>query len=86
MFLTKCPVCDSPDIHQTEGSVERKIHGELIIIPSVKYWVCPDCGEKIFFPEAMRTMDDYVKAKCKRNRTGRLIFKSQILTTLVLFI
>jgi YgiT-type zinc finger domain-containing protein len=66
MFLSKCPLCDSPNIHQTEGSVERKIHGEFIIVPSVRYWICPDCGEKIFLTVAMRSMNDYIKQKLEK--------------------
>jgi len=65
MFLTDCPICGSPNIHQTEGTVERKIHGEFIIVPGVKYWFCSDCGENFFFPETMRVMDDYIKHKVK---------------------
>jgi YgiT-type zinc finger domain-containing protein len=63
MFLTKCPLCDSSNIHQVESTVKRKIKGESVFIPSIKYWICPDCGEKIFFSEAMSAMDEYLKQK-----------------------
>lgn len=61
MVLSKCPLCDSPNIYQMEGTVKRNIYGEVIAIPSVTYWVCPDCGEKIFPPESMWTMEDFIK-------------------------
>jgi YgiT-type zinc finger domain-containing protein len=63
MFLIKCPLCDSSNIHQVESTVNRKVKGKLVHIPSIKYWICPDCGEKIFFPEAMSAMNVYLKKK-----------------------
>lgn len=61
MFLSKCPLCACSNIHQVEGTVERKICGELVHIPSVKYWFCSNCKEKIFFPESMKIMNDYIR-------------------------
>jgi YgiT-type zinc finger domain-containing protein len=61
MFLKNCPICDSHRIKRTKGMVERKIHRKVIRIPQVIYWVCENCGEKIFFPDALQQMRTYVE-------------------------
>lgn len=61
MFLRNCPICDSPQIKQVEDTVERKIHRKIIRIPKVTYWVCENCGEKIFFPDSLKRMRAHVE-------------------------
>ena len=56
MFLKNCPTCNSGQVKRVEDTVERKIHRKVIRIPKVTYWICENCGEKIFFPDSLKRM------------------------------
>lgn len=61
MFLKNCPICDSRQIKQVKDTVERTIHRQIVRIPKVTYWVCENCGEKIFFPDSLKIMRAHVE-------------------------
>ena len=69
MLLKKCPLCDSMNVKKVTKTVERMIRGELLRIPSVTYWACPNCDEKIFPPQATEKMRDYIDKKLKQTTT-----------------
>ena len=55
--ITVCPSCGSDNIHRQEGAVTGMYHGQLYVIPSISFYECPDCGEKIYDREAMRAIE-----------------------------
>ena len=57
MNITICPSCGSPNIHRQEGEVTGTYHGQSYVIPSVSFYACADCGEKVYDREAMRTIE-----------------------------
>lgn len=61
MFLKNCPICDSRQIRRVEDTVERRIHRKVIRIPKVTYWLCENCGERIFFPDSLKQMRAYLE-------------------------
>lgn len=48
-----CPTCGSDKIQYAIRDVTRNYKGQDYIVPSVEFYDCPNCGEKVYDREAM---------------------------------
>jgi YgiT-type zinc finger domain-containing protein len=82
MTMTKlniktCPSCDGKRIKRVRGNWAGNFKGETYTVPSLEYYECPDCGEKVYDREAMRQIEAHspafkrAAAKRKPVRTAR---------------
>jgi len=54
MPITTCPTCGSRKIKRQKTDVTFKVKGRRKVVKNLELEVCPDCGEKLFDPEASR--------------------------------
>jgi YgiT-type zinc finger domain-containing protein len=54
LVITNCPVCSSPEIRRVSGPWPGKVWGQAYVVEDLEYYACPNCGEKVLPPEAMR--------------------------------
>jgi len=66
-----CPTCGSDRIEQVVRDVTRKHKGQTYTVPSVEYYDCPNCGEKVYDHEAMKKIEAYSPAYQK----GRVVVR-----------
>jgi YgiT-type zinc finger domain-containing protein len=57
-----CPTCGSDKIKQTNRNWRAEYRGHKYSVPDLKYYECPDCGEKIYNREAMRKIEAHSPA------------------------
>jgi len=52
--VSVCPTCGSHRIKRVRGKWGGSYQGESYEVAHLEYYSCPDCGEKVYPPEAMR--------------------------------
>ena len=57
MRITKCPSCGSGRIAQVRRDWSGEFQGKKYNIEALDFYECPDCGEQVFDPEAMRRIE-----------------------------
>lgn len=57
--IRTCPTCGSERIQWVVRDVSRKYRGQTYIVPSVGFYDCPNCGEKVYDREAMLKIEAY---------------------------
>jgi YgiT-type zinc finger domain-containing protein len=57
-----CPTCGSDQIRRIISDVTRIYKGQAYTIPSLDYFDCPNCGEKVYDREAIRKIEAYSPA------------------------
>ena len=55
--LTFCPNCYSKNLKKVRRTVSGTRLGKPYSVPGVEFYECPDCGEQIFDPVAMRQIE-----------------------------
>ncbi len=60
--ITVCPSCDSTEIRTVRQDWTGKFQGRLYTVPSLEFYECPDCGERIYDREAMRRIEAHSPA------------------------
>jgi len=58
LVVSVCPTCGSPDIRMVRGSWVGNYKGETYSVKELQYYSCPNCGEKVYSPEAMRRIQE----------------------------
>ena len=53
--ISRCPTCGSKNINRVRRDVTMELRGEEYTVPALEFEECPDCGEKVYDREAMRT-------------------------------
>ena len=61
-----CPTCGSDRIRRVRKSVTRTLDGTTYKVPRVEFHECPECGEAIFSPEAVRKIEAHSPAFAAR--------------------
>jgi YgiT-type zinc finger domain-containing protein len=49
-----CPTCGSERLRRVQKAITRTFRGKTYKVPSVEFHECPECGETIYSPEAVR--------------------------------
>ena len=78
MFSIKtCPTCGSKRIAFVRRTLVRRHKGRTYRVPDLEFHECPDCGERLYGPEAMRKIEAHSPAYAHRRRgkraTGRTV-------------
>jgi len=60
--IKTCPTCGSDRIERVVRDVTRKHKGQTYTVPSVEFYDCPNCGEKVYDREAMLKIEAYSPA------------------------
>jgi YgiT-type zinc finger domain-containing protein len=63
--LKTCPICFGRHIRRVRRVFAQAIDGREIRIPNVECYECPDCGERIYDPNAA---DKVLAASSQRRR------------------
>jgi len=70
--LTVCPNCYGKNVKKVRRTVNGTRQGRRYSAPGVEFYECPDCGEQIYDPTAMRQIEQRSRAGV-RNRTEKRI-------------
>jgi len=57
MQITFCPSCGGKKLKKVRRNLVEDYHGQWYMAPDVEFHECPDCGEKVYDPEAMRKIE-----------------------------
>lgn len=72
--FSQCPTCGGRRIRVVKRDVRGNVRGHKYIAKDIEFHECPDCGEKLYGPEAMRKIESFrprVAAKPVRRRKQR---------------
>ena len=64
--ISSCPVCGSDNIQRNVQDLIREYEGQTYTVPTLEYYECPDCHEKIFDSEAMQKIQAHSPAYHKQ--------------------
>ena len=64
--VNECPTCGSRRIKKVAGKWSGKYEGKPYQVSAVEYYACPDCGELVYPPEAMRRIQHASPAYSRR--------------------
>lgn len=65
--ITICPSCASNRIKTVRQDWTGKFQGQSYIVPSLEFYECPDCGERIYDREVMRRIEAHSSAFAMRH-------------------
>lgn len=57
MDIKTCPSCGSKAIAKVRRDWRGEVKGQTYVVPKLEYFECPDCGEKVYPPDAMRRIE-----------------------------
>ncbi len=60
--ITLCPSCGSNKIRRVRKTRKCEFQNQSYIVPSLEFYECPACGEKIYDRQAMRKIEQYSPA------------------------
>ena len=63
--ISICPTCGSNKIRSVRAAVKGAQHGKQYSAPGVEFHECPDCGERVYDPAAMREIEKHWPAFLK---------------------
>jgi len=52
-----CPTCSGENIKKVRRNLMSRFAGRSYPVPSLEFYECPDCGEKVYDREAMRKIE-----------------------------
>jgi YgiT-type zinc finger domain-containing protein len=55
--ITVCPSCGSPKIKKVRRNWSGTYQGHSYTVPSLEFYECPACGEKVYDRQAMREIE-----------------------------
>jgi YgiT-type zinc finger domain-containing protein len=53
LVINTCPMCGSKRIRRIKRAIESRRGGSVFVAQGVTVEECPDCGERLFGPEAL---------------------------------
>jgi YgiT-type zinc finger domain-containing protein len=66
MKITLCPSCGSNRIRLVRQTLRREFRGQPYTVENLEFYQCPDCGERLYDPEAMRAIEAHSPAFGRR--------------------
>jgi YgiT-type zinc finger domain-containing protein len=61
-----CPTCGSDKIQLVVRDVTRNFKGKTYTVPSLEFYECPECQEKLYDRDAMRKIEAHSPAYRKK--------------------
>ncbi len=73
LHITTCPVCDNQHIKRVTRDWVGTFQGETYTVPSLEFYECPECGEKIYDRHAMQKIETFSPAfdKTRSKKTSQ---------------
>jgi hypothetical protein len=68
MTIKTCPNCGSDRIVKVCRDWQGNYRNKVYIIPTLEFYECPVCNERVFAPEAVAKMRKYSPAYGKRSK------------------
>jgi YgiT-type zinc finger domain-containing protein len=66
LHITVCPTCGNNNLTKVCRDWIAKFRGRTYTVPSLEFYECPDCGEKIYDREAMQKIEAHSPAFAKQ--------------------
>ena len=63
--ITVCPSCGSPKIKRVRRDWRGKFQDRSYTVPSLEFYECPVCGEKVYDRQAMQKIEEHSPAFAK---------------------
>lgn len=60
--VKRCPTCGSERIKKVCRNWTGRSQGKRYTVPDLEFYVCPNCGEKVYGPQAMRKIENHSPA------------------------
>jgi YgiT-type zinc finger domain-containing protein len=57
LHIAACPSCGTPKIKKVLRNWSGTYQGQRYTVPSLEFYPCPACGEKVYDREAMRKIE-----------------------------
>ena len=57
LLIKTCPMCGSKRIRRVKRDIESTRRGHTLIARDIEVEECPDCGERLFSPEAIEEIE-----------------------------
>jgi len=70
--ITICPSCGSDKIIKVQRDWTGKVGRQDYTVPSLEFYECPDCGEKIYDRHAMRRIEACSPAYAKKHTEAQV--------------
>ena len=55
--IAKCPSCGEPKIRKSARKWSGEYKGHAYLVANLEFDECPDCGERVYDPDAMRAIE-----------------------------
>lgn len=62
IFIQTCPTCGTDKIQIVVKDVTRKYKNQSYTVPSVEFYECSHCGEKVYDRAAIQKIESYSPA------------------------
>ena len=62
LFIKTCPTCGSDKIQLVVNDVVRKYQNQTYTVPSVEFYACSNCGEKVYDKAAIQKIEAFSPA------------------------
>lgn len=75
--ITICPTCGDGNIRKVRQNWKGEYQGRPFMVPSLEFFECPNCHEKIYGPQAMRMIEAHspVYAKSRKSKDPSVMAK-----------
>jgi len=70
--LNVCPNCGNKNLKKVHKTVTGTRNGKRYSAPNVDYYECPDCGERIYDPAAIRQIEEHSHVPLKHKPARRI--------------
>jgi YgiT-type zinc finger domain-containing protein len=57
VLITRCPTCGSENIKRVKRDWNSQFKGQTYTVPSLEFYECHDCGEKVYDRYAMKQIE-----------------------------
>ena len=70
--LSVCPNCGNKNLRKVRKAVTGTRQGKRYSAPAVEFYECPDCGERVYDPAAIRQIEQHSQARVGHRSTRRI--------------
>jgi YgiT-type zinc finger domain-containing protein len=70
--LTVCPNCGNKNLKKVRKTVTGTRQGKRYSAAQVEFYECPDCGERIYDPAAIRQIEEHSHVTLKHKPARRI--------------
>jgi YgiT-type zinc finger domain-containing protein len=58
LIIKTCPTCGSDKIKKVKKDWNADYQGKKYSVPSLSFYACPNCGERVYDRDAMRRIEE----------------------------